>query len=814
MKRYLGSPARLLLGLTCALVMGASPGEGVAVAAVESSKGNLCRTFPQNATFPEDFPSENASSVGVCALARPEMKQPNPYSHIMSFQSSGASVVVGINSSLSLWLKAGEEKHHLNDSLKAEAWNMVCVGLSVAHDTPTSTPEEKHPPAKAYQVWASLQGLPLDVPLGANITEWEEDVKVCVGTSSKRDASFTGFVTGVTLQVGKGELTPDNCSLLLEANQLTAPLNESWTPHGPVFALEEDLREPCNTPVLTLVLRETWDHDKALRWCRSLGGHFPTEEVTVGMMTLNCTSEEHLSWTSDASERKEGPTATCPVLLASGGVGRLPCLSELECSLCQVPAGLPYTLFGALTDFDRHYRLSARQDGFFFFQGETSNITRSAAGWTLQSRLHRRQLHLNGSVGVMGRRAWRSSSHAHAADTLTFTVCNAIQFSSDDGVCVLRSERCDGRVHAPDMSDEEDCGSRRLLGKDAHYDPGVRPFAGQKLTIYYMFEVMVVNKMETDKGLANVELNLHLRWEDDRLRFVDTKMGRNSFPCHQIWTPTFLMFAGYYIGPAVHPAANRTLCYLYWEEMPRQEHQLDDPLMGRYMTRANISQYNNFVASYPCLLRVSRYPFGKYMCNLTFSLFGDHENVDWKVIDPRQENGNPPILYYYGDHDLLDYKLEKITLYVHNNMMILTLHLIGQPDYHLINNFLPSTLMFFICYSSFFFPIAGFNERIMVSLTSLLVLVALFSQATDSYVKTPYYKLIDVWYVSLIILCFLVVIANGVVNYLRVQRVKSHSSLMKKVVLAKKLNIASQAVILCFFGILVFIFALFSTNTF
>ena len=65
------------------------------IAAVETSKGRLCRTFPQNETFLEDFPNESASSVGVCVLARPEMKQPNSRNHIVSFKSSGVSVAAG-----------------------------------------------------------------------------------------------------------------------------------------------------------------------------------------------------------------------------------------------------------------------------------------------------------------------------------------------------------------------------------------------------------------------------------------------------------------------------------------------------------------------------------------------------------------------------------------------------------------------------------------------------------------------------------------------------------------------------------------------
>lgn len=212
---------------------------------------------------------------------------------------------------------------------------------------------------------------------------------------------------------------------------------------------------------------------------------------------------------------------------------------------------------------------------------------------------------------------------------------------------------------------------------------------------------------------------------------------------------------------------------------------------------------------FPCLLKVSRYPFGKYMCNLTFGFFRDYQYVKWRAMKEDSLE-----LRYYGNKDLLDFRLENVTAHAHQDgRLTFTLHLAGQPDYHLTNSFLPSSLMFLICYSSLCFPIAGFNERIMVSLTSLLVLVALFSQATNTYVRTPYYKLIDVWYVVLIFLCFAIVIANVLVNYQRVLRVTSQSDLLKKVLVAKRFNIASQICIIVLFMTLIFIFVLFSYNS-
>ena len=252
------------------------------------------------------------------------------------------------------------------------------------------------------------------------------------------------------------------------------------------------------------------------------------------------------------------------------------------------------------------------------------------------------------------------------------------------------------------------------------------------------------------------------------------------------------------------------LFFLSLLHLPPPSHVLS---AGKCIAKTNISEYMNLIITYPCRLRVLKYPFGRYVCNLTLVPFGHYENMEWKVNNIFDEDKGVHVLDYIGSHDLMDYRLDGITVEDRSPSVTLTLHLIGQPDYHLTNSFLPSSLMFIICYSSFFFPIAGFNERIMVSLTSLLVLVALFSQATGTYIRTPYYKLIDVWYVALIMLCFAVVIANGIVNYLRVQRVKSHSGLMKKVMLAKKFNIGSQMFLMFIFLLLIFIFVLFSNDS-
>lgn len=158
-----------------------------------------------------------------------------------------------------------------------------------------------------------------------------------------------------------------------------------------------------------------------------------------------------------------------------------------------------------------------------------------------------------------------------------------------------------------------------------------------------------------------------------------------------------------------------------------------------------------------CRLKLSRYPFGRYICNITMMCIPKPCLFDESFTQLKLDQ----------DRDLLDYHLDNVTFFSEEEAFTITLHLTGQADYHLLGSFSPSALMFLICYSTLYYPLINFNERLMASITSLLVLVALFSQATATNVKTPYFKLLDVWYVVLIGLCFLIVFANSLIHMLQ-----------------------------------------------
>lgn len=66
-------------------------------------------------------------------------------------------------------------------------------------------------------------------------------------------------------------------------------------------------------------------------------------------------------------------------------------------------------------------------------------------------------------------------------------------------------------------------------------------------------------------------------------------------------------------------------------------------------------------------------------------------------------------------------------------------------EYHVTNIFLQTLILVSVGYLSFFFRVDNFTDRIMVTLTVMLVVATIMSTIQQSLPKTSYYKLIDYW---------------------------------------------------------------------
>ena len=111
-----------------------------------------------------------------------------------------------------------------------------------------------------------------------------------------------------------------------------------------------------------------------------------------------------------------------------------------------------------------------------------------------------------------------------------------------------------------------------------------------------------------------------------------------------------------------------------------------------------------------------------------------------------------------------DFIVPPISIYDVYNFIYIDIIMNPIISYHLLNTFFTSFLILLISYATYFFNVEDFNERIMVSLTALLVLTGLFTQSTTTTIYTPYLKITDVWYAVLITATFLNVVINTGLN--------------------------------------------------
>ena len=166
----------------------------------------------------------------------------------------------------------------------------------------------------------------------------------------------------------------------------------------------------------------------------------------------------------------------------------------------------------------------------------------------------------------------------------------------------------------------------------------------------------------------------------------------------------------------------------------------------------------------PCLFQANKYPFGIYDCSFIINFKKSRDTEFARLTTDRG------LLEYQGKKDLDSFFLSYISLkpLQDERTVMITLGLKGQYITMVINYYIPSLLILLICFATLLIPTESFNERIMVSLTALLVMASLFNQAYSATIHTPYLKLFDVWFVALILFGFLVVVFHVCVNLLLV----------------------------------------------
>lgn len=151
---------------------------------------------------------------------------------------------------------------------------------------------------------------------------------------------------------------------------------------------------------------------------------------------------------------------------------------------------------------------------------------------------------------------------------------------------------------------------------------------------------------------------------------------------------------------------------------------------------------------FKCLLNLKMYPWDAQMCHVTITV----TNVKPGNVHFVNYTGQ-----YLGRQDLQEYLFDKWWLSTSGNTAELSFQLIRLYEKHVWTTIVPTSLLLGISYGTLFIPVESFSERGTMSLTTLLVLVSLYTEALSSLPVTSYNKKIEKWYILLIIYVSLII---------------------------------------------------------
>nr|XP_027227685.1 glutamate-gated chloride channel-like [Penaeus vannamei] len=273
-----------------------------------------------------------------------------------------------------------------------------------------------------------------------------------------------------------------------------------------------------------------------------------------------------------------------------------------------------------------------------------------------------------------------------------------------------------------------------------------------------------IKDFDLTKFRLTVDLMASVKWTDSRLGYSNLRRDYKANRLRNIdlvWVPTLTLIDGTK-GTAKGIIHSRVVfVYRVSDELPDDESIiLEDYKYDGTLNFLVLEQ--EMSVTFACNFDLMMYPFDQQVCYLNFEI--QNLNIRFGILEKEGDG-----VSFLGTRYLLEYYLRKeiYTSFVDHNASIAGLELWfkNQYRYYIGNVMLPSVMLVILCYVTLYFDINDFNDRIMVSLTSLLVLVTFFTDTSQKIPRTSYLKLIDVWFVCLMFEDFFVILSIVYIEY-------------------------------------------------
>ncbi|XP_071541802.1 uncharacterized protein [Panulirus ornatus] len=348
---------------------------------------------------------------------------------------------------------------------------------------------------------------------------------------------------------------------------------------------------------------------------------------------------------------------------------------------------------------------------------------------------------------------------------LSLSVCNSSEIVCSDGSCVAAWARCDGKYQCADLSDENSCrviafpaGYRRQLAPIS-LDPDVPEIINTTLSFLRFLTI------EDTKYSITMEFILMTSWRDRRLRYHNLREDASANQASQeeyekVWRPT-VKFTNVLDGN-VRVVDKELTVARTGDPLTRDfnEVAIDTVYDGE---AAVIIETQHVSGVFECPFDLYQYPFDTQRCSVMLRFGRDLGEYMTVREDSTQ-------VLYLGSSALPSHVVDDFSVRrsqeSHGIKLEVSFTMTRRPKFLVIKLFIPSFMLMMVGYVTLYIPRQLVQARLVLSLTTKLVLYTLFNQASSSLPDTAYVKLIDIWFFFCICTLFFIILFHVFVDFL------------------------------------------------
>ena len=348
--------------------------------------------------------------------------------------------------------------------------------------------------------------------------------------------------------------------------------------------------------------------------------------------------------------------------------------------------------------------------------------------------------------------------------TLTFSVCDTGMFTCDDGECIELTKKCNLEEDCSDGTDETYCDNIDFSGG---YRTSLAPRTDGGVELFVNVSVSTFPTISTEElqFIANFELSL--RWKDQRLKYKNlnniTNLNKIEIDDRdRMWKPSVDFKNA--VEPKTTEVDSKTSMFIHKEHDPRAgslRRDIEaDVFEGGW---ASLIMRKEYFIKFECEFELRSYPFDTQQCQMIFRLRGVTQKYMYFSEDYQA-------ITYNGITHLTEFTVKNISSAVYRepgpySEFVVTILFARRSIYHILNIYLQTSLLNLTVLFTLFFDVTNFSDRIMVSLTVMLVVVTLQTQIQATLPPTAYYKLIDYWLVSSLVIIILIMLVHTILAY-------------------------------------------------